>query len=234
MLQEPANTEITEIDNASIQLLTNRRLSYYNCMNDRILMPIYESVITSPFSIMAVYDLYNIFKDNGWQVRKVTSKTQKEFVFGKYPGNNTVSISFWLTVEIQNNSPDKITSWLICPDKTPLIITLFVAKIDNADIKHYTGLINWDPTDPVPFTDTVKRHIQQLITVCTGIITQCNGTGVPRNSKPTPGEREFNVNGTCETSVFTGLSSSTILKDSWRLGGVSPAEDSSKIIITKS
>ena len=39
-------------------------------------------------------------------------------------------------------------------------------------------------------------------TVCTGLLSQCNGTGVPLNSKPTPGVREFNVNGTYKRTVI--------------------------------
>lgn len=153
-----------EVDGSNIETLTNRRLSHYNCLNNRALLPIYESVFTSPFASMVVYDLYNIFKDNGWQVKKVTALTQKSCMFGKCPDNN---ITFWLAVELQNNSPDTVSSWLICPDKTPLIITLFIAKVENSEIKQFIALIKWDPTDTVLITDTVKLHIQQLITQVT-------------------------------------------------------------------
>lgn len=144
-----------------VELLTNRRLSNQKCVNDRVLMPIYESVITSPFAKMAVYSLYNTFKEMNWPLEKVTAKTDKEYVCGKYPDHNT---AFWLTVEIQNNHPDRVASWLICPDKTALIVTLLIAKKDGDTTKHYTGLINWDPTALRTFTDIVKRNILTLIT----------------------------------------------------------------------
>ena len=152
--------ELQDDEEYRIELLTNRRLSHYDCDN-RVLMPIYESVITSPFPKMAVYSLYNTFKEMNWPLEKVTAKTEKEYVFGKYPDHNT---TFWLTVEIQNNHPERVASWLICPDKTALIVTLLIAKKDGDTTKHYTGLINWDPTAQRPFTDIVKRNILTLVT----------------------------------------------------------------------
>jgi hypothetical protein len=168
-------------------------------MNDRVLMPIYESVINSPFSKVAIYSLLEIFKTSGWSVNKRNGKvnTEKEYIVGKYTSgtsvsrnsrthpfylafppasktkqmdevglefnmNDTYSTLFWLTVEIQRNTPDIISSWLICPDKTPLTITLTIAKVVGDTQKYYTGLVYWDPTDPVPLTEIVRRHILQL------------------------------------------------------------------------
>lgn len=155
----------------SVELLTNRRLSHYNG-RDRVLMPIYESVITSPFSKVAIYSLLEIFKAKGWSVEKSTGKvnTDKEYIVGKYPGTGidtkcgTNDTLFWLTVEFQNNTPDRISSWLICPDKTPLTITLTIAKVVGDTQKYYTGLVYWDPTNPIPLTDIVKRHILKQLT----------------------------------------------------------------------
>lgn len=152
----PEQTEL--IDDVNQELLTNRRLSHYNC-GDRVLMPIYESIITSPFTEMAIHSLLHILKDNSWSVYKAKGKVNnnKEYIVGKYQS------LFWLTVEIKNNTPDNIASWLICPDKTPLIITLTILKPVGDYQKHYTGLVYWDPVDSTPITTIIKKKIQQVL-----------------------------------------------------------------------
>ena len=47
-----------------------------------------------------------------------------------------------------------------------------------------------------------SQKVQRLVywvTVCTGLLSQCNGTGVPRNSRSPGVGLEFNVNGTIIT-----------------------------------
>ena len=48
-----------------------------------------------------------------------------------------------------------------------------------------------------PFTslENVTQRLNLTFTVCTGLLSQCNGTGVPRNSRSPGVGLEFNVNG---------------------------------------
>jgi hypothetical protein len=159
---DPVQTvELDEIDDSSVELLTNRRLVIYSGSSDRTLTPIYESVFESPFETMVTYSLLNILKINNCPAEKVISKTKKEYVFSRY---DEIYAHFWLSVDIANNPTCKVLSWLICPDKTPLIISLLVTTMSpDGNIKPFNALITWDPTDSKPITTYIKETIRSLI-----------------------------------------------------------------------
>ncbi len=40
--------------------------------------------------------------------------------------------------------------------------------------------------DNVPVSNQLSKYENSINTVCTGLVTQCKGTGVPSNSRPPP------------------------------------------------